>query len=219
MTPISNAEKQARLRKKELLKWHADKIFRKWESFPKRNAPTRTPQDVRQTLDKAVELPSGWTEEDYVLAARNLGQIQLDLELAVDQIANDVDGDWHSRIPKFQAATDPVKYIADNKSAIEKAQSLASHMISALNLSGCNDAERAAALMEAVRYVGRSLVSNRTVHNSQATAMCLASIGPQYDRPEWFTKKLATTIGWQIGQSRAHELGQHLTNFIPKNPQ
>ena len=211
MAPISNADKQDRFRKKEHLKRHADRIFREWEVSIGRWRQSRTPEEVRHAIDKAVELPSGWTEEDYQYALRKLGQCHLDLMSPVDQIANDVNGDWASSSIEFMTTSDPLKYIAENKAAIENARALATHLISALKLSNCNDADQAAALMEAVRFVGRSLVSNREIHRSQATAMCLASIGPQYDRPEWFAEQLADTIKPQIDISLAHEVGQHLT--------
>lgn len=49
------------------------------------------------------------------------------------------------------------------------------------------------------------------MRRSQATTICLASIGPQYDRPKWFAEKLAETIRQQLGDSLAHELEQHLS--------
>lgn len=212
MTQISNADKQARFRKKEALKHHADKIYRMWEGSPGRwrNAK-KTPEEVRHALDKAVELPFGWTEEDYEYAARRLGQYHLDLISSVDQIANDVDGDRVSYLAELDKSPDRFKFYADNKATIEKVWTLASHINSALKLSNCNDADQAAALMEAVRFVGRSLVSNREIHCSQATAICLASVGPQYDRPKWFGEKLADAIRQQIGEGLAHEVGRHLS--------
>lgn len=220
MPPISNAGKQERFRKKELLKRYADRIFREWElSLSRHKIPVRTPQEVRHTLDKAVALPSGWTDEDYTYAEIKLKQYQTDLQWSVDQISKDVDGDWELHRLEWATTTDPVKFFADNKAEKKKVQDLASHIISALNLSNCNDAGQAAALMEAMRYVGRSLVSNRTIHNSQATTMCLASIGPQYDRPEWFAEKLAKTIGSQIDQRLSDEVGRHLRKSSQNDPQ
>ncbi len=211
MSPISNANKQDRFRKKEHLKRCADNVFRLWEGSIGRYHQSRTPEEVRHALEKAVELPSNWTEEDYAYAERKLGQYHLDLISPVDQIANDVNGDWASSSTEFMTTPDPLKYIANNKAAIENARALAAHLISALKLSNCNDADQAAALMEAVRFVGRSLVSNREIRRSGATAICLASVGPQYDRPQWFAEQLADTIRWQIDKSLAHEVGQHLS--------
>lgn len=212
MAQISDAHKQARFRKKEQLKREADKIYRLWEGSPGRWRSKRTPEEVRHALDEAVALPSGWTDEDYEYAAKKLGQYHLDLIFAVDQIANDVDGDRVSYLAELDKSPDPFEFYLNNKSTIEKAWALASHIISALKLSDCNPADQAAAVMEVVRFVARSLVSNREIHCSSATAVCLATIGPQHDRPEWFSKKLADAIRQQIGEDLAKKVGQHLSN-------
>lgn len=210
MTQISNADKQARFRKKEWLKREADKILRKWELSPMRWRSNRSPEEVRLLVEKAIVLPSGWTNADFEFAQKKLGQCQIDLSFSVDQLANDVNGEWASRHIEFMSSPDPVKYIADNKAVIEKARALSTHLISALNLSNCNEADQAAALMEAVRFTGRSLANDREIHCSQATAMCLAMIGPQYDRPKWFAKKLADAIRTQLGDT----LAQEVANFL-----
>ncbi len=211
MTQISNAEKQARFRKKEQLKREADKIFYLWVGSPMRyRFSKRTEEEVRHSLDEAAALPSNWKEEDYECAKRKLGQYHLDLISSVDQISNDVDGNRVSYLAELDKSPDPFKFHADTQAATEKAWALASHIISALKLSNCNPEGQAAALMEAVRFVGRSLVSNREIHCSQATALCLACIGPQYDRPEWFAEKLSEAIRQQISPSLAREVGQRL---------
>jgi hypothetical protein len=210
MPPISNADKQDRFRRKELLTRHAERIFRMWEGSAQSFREVRTPQDVRHMLEKAVEIPSGWTEDDYRAAERKLGQCHLDLISAVDQIANDVNGDWETSSAEFMTTPDPAKLIADHKANVEKARTLASHLISALKLSNCSDGDQAAALMEALRFVGRSVAGNRDIRRSEATAICLASIGPQYDRPEWFAEQLSHTIRKQIDKNIAHEVGRHL---------
>lgn len=210
MSPISNADKQLRFRQKEQLKRHADNVFRQWQSSIARYRQLRSPEEVRHALDKAVELPSSWTEEDLQYALKKLGQCHLDLVSSVDQISNDVNGDWASSSIEFTTTSDPLKLIADNKTAIQNAKDLAAHFISALRISNCNDADQAAAIMEAVRFVGRSLTSNRDIRRSEATTMCMASIGPQHDRPEWFAEQLADTIGRQVDKSIAREVGQRL---------
>lgn len=215
MTQISNAEKQARFRKKEQLKREADKIYYLWVGSPMRyRFSKRTEAEVRHALEEAVALPSDWQEEDYECAKKKLGQYYLDLTSAIDQIANDVDGDRVSYVAQLDRSSDPFKFFANNKAEIEDAWALASHIISALKLSNCNHASRAAALMEAMRFVGRSLVSNREIHCSQATALCLASIGPQYDRPKWFAEKFAEAICQQISPSLVREVGQRFMNIL-----
>jgi hypothetical protein len=210
MSPISNADKQVRFRQKEHLKREADNVFRHWQSSFARYRQSRTPEEVRHALDKAVELPTSWTEEDLQYALKKLGQCHLDLISSEDQIANDVNGDLASSSIEFMTTSDPLKFIAENKTAIKNAKELAAHLISALKISNCNDADQAAALMEAVRFVGQSLTSTRDIRRSQATTMCLASIGPQYDRPVWFVEQLADTIGRQVDKSIAREVGKRL---------
>ncbi len=212
MNQISNADKQPRFRKIEQLKRYIDKIFREWEGSPGRWRSKRTPEEVRHALEKAVELPSGWTDEDYEYAIKRLGQYHLDLISSVDQIANDIDSDRAAHLHGFVTTSDPLKFISDNKAAIENARALATHLISGLKLSSCSPEDQAAAVMEVVRFVGRSLVSNREIRCSQATATCLASIGPSYDRPEWFAEKLADTISQQIDRNLSREVGWFLTN-------
>jgi hypothetical protein len=162
MTQISNAEKQARFRKKAQLKRETDKIFKLWVGSPMRyRFSKRSEAEVRQALDEAVELPTDWKEEDYEYAKRKLGQYHLDLISSVDQIANDVDGNRVSYLAELDKSTDPFKFHADNKATIEEAWALASHIISALKLSDCNDAIQTAALMEALRFVPTRVVCRK----------------------------------------------------------
>ncbi|KKM04059.1 hypothetical protein LCGC14_1768040 [marine sediment metagenome] len=216
MTQISNADKQIRFRKKEQLKRRANNIFREWQlKLSTCKWKSITPQDVQHSLDKAIDLPSGWTDKDYECAEQTLEQLHTDLSFAADQLKNDVDAGWGFEVS--MTTSDPVKFISDNKAAIEDTRALAAHLISGLKLSNCNDADQAAALMEALRFVGRSLVSNRDIPRSQATTICLASIGPHYNRPDWFAEQLANTLGQQIDKSLAHQVGMYLSNLNHKD--
>lgn len=211
MIQISNAEKQARFRKKEQLKREADKIFALWVGSPMRyRFSKRTEAEVRHALNEAVTLPSDWKEEDYEYVRKKLAQYHLDLISSVDHIANDIDGDRAIYLAEFSKAADPSKFQMENKEAVKAAWALASHLISALKLSGCDGAGQAAALMEALRFVGRSLISNREIHCSQATAWCLANVSPHYERPEWFAETIAKAISQQTSPELAREIGQHL---------
>jgi hypothetical protein len=105
-----------------------------------------------------------------------------------------------------------VGFLKEEKVALEKTRALASHLISALNLSNCSDAEKAAAIMEAVRTVGRAVANQREIPRSAATAICLASLGPHYERPKWFTKVLAKTLVSQLDKKLSGEVGQRLIN-------
>ncbi|WP_059369542.1 hypothetical protein [Treponema endosymbiont of Eucomonympha sp.] len=215
MDAISNTEKQARFRKKEVLKRRADQIFRELILGPG-DWKLKIPDEIRASLDKAVELPSGWTDEDYERAEQKLEQLYRERSLAgydnPSLLTNDVHEGRGGRT-EFMTTPDPTKFVRDIKIAIEDTRTLAAHLISALKLSGCNDADRAAALMEAVRFIGRSIASGNKIPKSKATTMCLASIGPQYPRPDWFAEELTSTLAWNIGKDLAHDIGQRLCEF------
>jgi hypothetical protein len=211
MDTISNTEKQARFRKKEALKRQADQIFREL-LISQVGWPQKTPEEIQFSLEKAIDLPSRWTDEDYEEAVRKLNQLYLERYDNPHLLENDISAS-RGGITEFMTTPDPSKLVRDEKIAIEKGHTLATHHISALKLSGCNDADQAAALMEAVRFVGRSLVGNNKIPKSNATAICLACLGPQYARPDWFAEKLTSILAWNIGKELATEIGQRLINF------
>lgn len=213
MAPISNAEKQDRYRKKEHLSRQADIVFQLWQGSIGRFQQGTPPEEVRQVLNKIIELPPNWSDEDFEHAKKKLGQYQLELNSSTHQLANDVNGHFDTAAAEFKTTPNPLKYIADNKAAIAKTQNLATHLISALSISSCNDIEKSAAIMEAVRFIGRSLVNSREIRRSHATAICLTNIGPQYDRPNWFIEQLSETLTQNLSPELAHELGQVLISM------
>jgi len=215
MEQSSNAEKQARYRKKEQLKRQADQILRKWQLEPWKHH-LKSVQEIHHLIEAAIKLPAGWTDEDYLNAEKKLYHVYSEIVSPVNQISNDVH-ESRNATEEFKHSPDPHKFNTDLVRAVENTNALASHIISALKLSGCNEVDQAAALMEAMRFVGRTLTNNREVPCSQATAMCLATISPIYARPNWFTKKLASTLSQQIHPDLLHEIGKYfLKNKIEK---
>lgn len=208
MSQISNAEKQSRFRKKEHLKRRADNILKDWQWknwFPeaKNIFNSKTLEEVKQSLDQAINLPSGWKDKDYEQAEKKLDQLRAEFFCGSDQLTHDIDAQFES------TSWGPARF-RENNMTNERARALANHLISALKLSSCNDVEQAAALMEALRFVGRSLASQNDVSCSQSTVVSLLSISCEYDRPEWFVKKLAEELHQQLGKDLAHELVLHL---------
>jgi hypothetical protein len=211
MNKISNADKQARFRKKEQLKRHANNILREWQvKFSLYKSKSITPEDVQYALDKAIDLPSGWTEQDYECAVQALAQLRVDLCFTSDQLVNDVEAGWNPQ--DFITSSEPAKLMSDHKGRLEDTRALAAHLISALKLSNCNDANQAAALMEALRFVGRSMIGNRDVPHSQATTVCLASIAPHYKRPDWFPEELTEIIHQPIERGSLYQKAASLVS-------
>jgi hypothetical protein len=209
MEQTANAEKQARYRKKEQLRRQADKILHKWQLEPWKHH-LKSLQELQHLIEAAIKLPSGWTDEDYLNAEAKLYHVYSEVISPTSQLLTDVRENRNITFESIRPFDLP-KINADLKKAEENTNALASHIISALKLSGCNEADQAAALMEAVRFVGRNLTDNREVPCSQATTMCLAAINPIYAKPSWFAEKFANTLYKLIHPQILEQIGKHLS--------
>jgi len=210
MISITNPEKQARFRKKEVLKKRSEQYFREWQVMASRSRVQ--PREASKLFSDAAELPSGWTDEEYGGALQKLEQLRIDLITSQDYVRNDI----HEAVNTeggFMASPDPGKFIAETKSAVNDAHDLAAHLISALELSRCNDAGKAAALMEVMRHVGRNIANSTKIPKSDATAVCLATLTPQYARPDWFVAKMTRWLSFRLEEELSHELGTQLLRF------
>jgi hypothetical protein len=210
MNNKSNAEKQARFRKKEELRRLSARFFREWQAVDihGRNQPAH----VLKLLNDAADLPSGWTDEQYEWATQKLYQIRLDLIGSRDQVENDVHEGMNVE-QDFMKVPDPAKWMADVESAVNDARGLAAHLISSLELSRCNDAGKAAALMEALRFLGRSMSSSLNVPRSDATTVCLAALPNHYTRPAWFAPDLAQWLNYQLDDNLVRDLSDQLSEL------
>lgn len=210
MISITNPEKQARFRKKEVLKKRADQYFREWQVMAIHSRVQL--REVLKLLSDAAELPSRWTDEEYDGAIQKLDQLRIDLITSQDHVGNDVH-EARNIENEFFTTPDPGKFIAETKRAVNDAHNLAAHLISALDLSRCNDAGKAAALMEVMRHVGRNIANSPIIPKSDATTLCLAALTPQYARPKWFVAKMARWLSYQLDEELSRELGTQLLNF------
>ena len=210
MEQHSNAEKQARYRKKEQLKRQAGQILRKWQSEPWKHH-LKSLEEVNHLIEAAIKLPSGWTEEDYLNAEKRLYHVYSEVVSPVNQLSNDV---RESRNIAYESIcpADLPKINADLARAEEKTNALAFHIISALKLSGCNEDDQAAALMEAMRFVGRNLTNNKETPYSQATTMCLTTVNPICTRPTWYVEKLVNMLSQHLHPDLLQEIAQLLIN-------
>jgi hypothetical protein len=182
---------------KEELKRVADKAFRQLQLSSGLHHDQKSLQQHKADLDKIADLPSGWTEDDWEGAFNRIQLYLHDIISMPDQVKNDFHEGTHSS-QRFMASNDPRAFLAEESDALKKTRALAAHLVSALNLSECNEAEKAAAVMEAVREVGKALMNQSEYPESDATAMCFASLGPHYPRPTWFPERFARVIEKQL---------------------
>ena len=195
---LSNNDKQIRFRKKEELKKMADCIFCDWQIRGWKHLDSRSMEDIKKTLDELVNLKANWTDADYNCALKALNAFQLELYNNPYLLENDVCKGRDS-IESFKTTNDPGKLVADQKKAVENMKNLSSHIISTLNLAKGTPSDNAAAIMEVFRFIGYSLIKETKIPRSRATAMCLAVLGPQYEKPEWLFEELSELLLNQMG--------------------
>ena len=208
--PISNAEKQARFRTKEQFNKYVSQVSRDCQFIAGSKPYLRsTFGDIDSQLREAASLPSGWTDGDLSRASTRVRNIHGDVLGAVDLVAADVQAGRDS-LEAFITSPNPKKWLADNKKAERDTIALAGHLVSALDLSQLPNEERAAALMEVVRHVGRSLANSASTGQSDATVVCLTAVNPHYERPEWLVDRLANWLRLRLDEDTRKALGARL---------
>jgi hypothetical protein len=210
--PITNVEKQARFRKKQKLKTFRDQVFKKLQLNMPFRRRRETPDKILALLEEAASLPSGWNEEDIDRALRRISQIYHEFDSPRDDLTMDLK-DVEVDLEEFGSTPDPLKFFSDTNESISKTRTLASHLISALELSALSNSERAAAVMEAIRHVGRAATISGDMAKSDAMMVCQASLQSHYDRPDWFLDSLAKWLANRLGKELVHELGKRLVHF------
>ena len=210
--PISNAEKQARFRKKEKLKNYKNQVFKKWQLDMPFQPRRETPDEILTLLEEAAYLPSGWNEEDFDRAWHRITQLRFDFMSKQDYLMKDV-MDGADSFEEFASTSDPEKVFSDTNDSISKTRTLASHLISALDLSALSNSERAAAVMEAIRHVGRATASSADIKKSDSMMVCLTSLPSHYDRPDWFLDYLTKWLASRLDEELLHELGKRLADY------
>jgi hypothetical protein len=209
---LSNNEKQLRYRKKEELKRYADNIFKDWQIL-KGLDTSRTPKEVRTYLDSIVNLHSGWTADDYNRALKTLQNFHTEFYYGNRYLLKNDVQDARNSIEEFITSSNPKQWLLDAKKATFNMQKLSAHIISALDLAEGQASDNAAAISEVMRHVGRILLNEKNVPKSNATAMCLASISSQFERPDWLVEQLVQVLATQLGKELAHKLGKSLMEF------
>ena len=210
--PITNAEKQARFRKKQELKKFKDQVFKEWQLGMGFRPRRETPDEILALLEEAASLPASWNEEDFERAWHRISQLRFDFVSPQDDLKMDVmNGAGFSE--EFASTPDPGKLFSDTDEYISKTRALASHLISALELSALSNSERAAAAMEAIRHVGRATANSADMAKSDAMIVCQASLPSYYDRPDWFLDSLTKWLANRLDEELVHELGKRLADF------
>ena len=208
---MTNSEKQERYRKKEALKKMAGEVAIRINSF-QYIAQGKNPMEFQRKLETAINLPSNWTDEDYDHAVVCLKNLAMESYDNPNLLNNDIISN-HNSIEDFSMTPNPLKHNADIEKAKNDSVKLANHILSAVELSGLSTADAVAAVIDALRSLGRILMDEKKIPESYATSWVLALIGQQYQKPIWFIERFAKTVGIQLGIDDSKALGAELLKF------
>lgn len=210
--PFSNSEKQDRYRKKEELKKYANQVFFEWQMRSLGNYQVN-PQDIKNRLDSLSDLPSKWTDEDYCKAKKSIEQVLLDTYDNPHLLSNDINDARDLRtVPDAELHM----FVSNVKKAEKNAKKLVSHIQSLFSLMNTDISDQAAVLAELMRITGRKLLDEKVIPKTNANTACLASIGSQFDRPQWFSEKLTELLVEHLDNQLAGSLVKQIIECIEK---
>jgi len=209
--PLPNSEKQARFRRKAELERKGAAVLEAWR------AASEDPQYVAgmaARIKELTELPTGWSDEDYQWATRELDQLRfLALappgdELAIEILEKhyldlDIPKDSHPDV--FEEARRRRDLI------LESTRQLRQHLVSAIRLVKDTPADTSIAVLAVARDVGADLLSARNIPTSTSNAVCLASLPVEFDRPPWVVNGLATWLADRLTDEDRLALARLLT--------
>ncbi|MBQ0108128.1 MAG: hypothetical protein KBS34_03250 [Phascolarctobacterium sp.] len=188
MTVKSDKEYSKRYRMKKKLIEEGNKLFREWE-LKKLEQSSRTPREVKASIDALLVLPEGWTEKDYRSVKTKLGNFRRELygegnlDLQQDIVAV-------RKTPK------------ESLKATKTMKKAYTALVQTLELASDDPNDEAAAVIQMARYVGRKLYKQGNVAQNDANAFCLAVLGHDYFKPKWLEEHMQKLV-----EKNCHNLG------------
>ncbi len=208
---LTNAEKQARFRKKEGLNKYVNEVYRDCQLMANNPRLQGKFGNIGAQLHEAARLPSNWTDEDLERACVRIKNIWVDvMGSGGDPLVDDVSNGRDPNRQGLKTAKNPQKWMADIKKAERDTYALAGHLVSALELSQLPKEDCAAALMEANRNIGRALADMKSDGQSDAMTVCLTVLNPHHERPDWFLDRLVQWLCSRLDNDTRKALGARL---------
>jgi hypothetical protein len=191
------------------LKKIADDIFRDWQSRGLLDC-TKDHKSVRSELDRIIDLPSGWRDDDYQHAINSLNTIVRELYSNNPYLLqNDIYAGRDS-LHEPGKYSDEVQFIREQKNAVFQAKKLISLINSAIDLNSGKSSDNAAVIMELVRNTALSLLKEKRVPKSDASAVCLMMADQCHKKPDWLVDQLAELLKKQLNEKEIEQLKERL---------
>lgn len=203
---LTNNEKQIRHKKLEALKKYGNEVL--VQLIFKNNGFNRpiekTNEEIKAEIESIVNLPSGWTDEDYNLAVQKIRNMSVTAFCNPDLMNNDIHGSHSIRYVNFT--------MDELRRSKYKAPEVVRNIISTLKLSELNKSDQIATVAEVMRRLAVEFLSEKSKPVTFANATALSLIDSNYEKPEWVYEILAQNLYVQNGEENAKKIAKALTS-------
>ena len=203
---LTNNEKQIRYKKMEKLKDYAKDVMIQMimhHGMSRDFFNRKSDAEIRDEINSIINLPNGWTDDDYNIAVQKLQNIQKEFYDNPFLMNNDIYNGHPTLI---------VPSVNESRRVVSKAPEVVQNIRSILKLVNFNTSDQIAVIAEVMRRLAKELVNERQIPITLANATALSLIGHQYDKPEWTWKKLAENLVTQNGKDKAKQIIKELKN-------
>ena len=201
---LSNNEKQIRHKRLENLKKAGKEVLFQLilSNSMMPNKRGKTNEIIQAEIENIVNLPSGWTEEDFTIAEKKLNNLLIETNENPHLLHNDIYTSIEISNHNFdRASLQQTEY---------KAHELVEIIKSTLNISGLSKSNQIAVIVEVNRQLGKELLLEKNIPNTFANAAALSLISHQYEKPEWTCNVFAEYLCSQCSKENINELISNL---------
>lgn len=205
---LTNNEKQIRHKKLEELKKYGNEVLVQLLFMNSGiNRPIeKTNEEIKAEIDNIINLPSGWTEDDYNLAIQKIKNMNISALSNPHLMNNDINYKERINEPNFTSfSVSRIEY---------KAAEVVRNVLSTLKLSELNKSDQIAAIAEVMRRLAVEILSEKTKPVTFANATALSLIDQNYEKPEWVYEILAQNLYVQNGKDNAKKIAKALTSSV-----
>lgn len=203
---LTNNEKQMRHKKLESLKKYGNEVLVQLLFMNSGiNQPIeKSNEEIKSEIESIVNLPSGWTDEDYNLAIKKIRNMNIRVLENPHLMNNDIN--------RARSIYDSDFNTLEVHKAEYKAAEVVRNIKSTLKLSELKITDQIAAIAEVMRFLGVELLDEKKVPITFANATALSLIDQNYEKPDWTWKILAHNLYIQNSKEKAEIIARELTN-------
>lgn len=208
---LTNNEKQIRHKKLEALKKYGNDVLVQliFMNGGISRPIEKSNEEIKAEIDSIVNLPSGWTDEDYDLAIQKIRNMNITALSDPHLMNNDIN--YRERIFEENFSVFEIRGIE------YKAAEVVRNIQSTLKLSELKKTDQIAAVAEVMRRLAVELLSEKIKPKTFANATALSLIDQNYEKPDWICEVLAQNLFVQNGADKADEIAKALKNPNVRN--